>query len=62
MIVDELVYHINSIANLLGLDLVTLCITLQEQFTDPDDEDEEEQETYNALDQAYEELVKQQEF
>jgi len=60
--INDLVHHINSIASLLGLDPVTLCITLQEQFTDPDDEDEEEQETYNALDQAYEELVKQQEF
>lgn len=62
MIVDELVDHINSIASLLGLNPVNLCITLIEEFTDPEDEDEEEQETYNALDQAYEELVRQQEF
>ena len=59
--INDLVHHISSLSNLLGLDPVNLCITLIEQFTDPDDEDEEEQEIYNALDQAYEELVRQQE-
>jgi hypothetical protein len=54
--INDLVHHISSLSNLLGLDPVIVCVTLEEQFTDPDDEEDEE--LQEILDQVYAELVK----
>lgn len=54
--IDEIVHNISSLSELLGLDPVLVCITLREEFTEPDEKEDEE--LYNILNEVYDELVK----